>query len=155
MMFVRRRWYWLAGIIVILVGFSRLRLDTEVLNLLPGAVPAVRGLRLYQKHFTNARELIVTVRGAEPEDAETAVLLLAEAWRRETNLTASVVWRPPWLEQPEQMAEFIAYLWLNQSPAMVARLTNSLAPGRLAAVADETRNRLATSLSPSDIARLT
>ncbi|MGD0538913.1 MAG: MMPL family transporter [Verrucomicrobiota bacterium] len=148
------RWWWALLAVPLAAGLWRVRLDTEVLNLLPGGIPVVRGLQLYQKHFTNARELILTVRAADAESAETAARRLAEALRRETNLVASVVWQPPWLEHPEDMVEFIAYLWLNQPPAPFAELTNRLAPDRLAAVAREARDQLATSMSPAEIARL-
>ena len=48
-------------------GLSRLRVDTEVLDLLPPDQPAVQGLKLYQQHFANARELIITVRAPDAE----------------------------------------------------------------------------------------
>ncbi len=154
MTWIRRRWAWVLAGILIVAGLARVRLDTEVLNLLPESVPAVRGLQLYQRHFANSRELILTIRAPGADSAETAARLLGEALRRETNLADRVVWQPPWIEHPEQIAEFIAWLWLNQPPERVAQLTNRLAPDRLAAVALEARDRLATSLSPAEIAWL-
>lgn len=151
---IRWRWAWVLAGILIVAGLARVRLDTEVLNLLPESVPAVRGLQLYQKHFANSRELILTIRAPGADSAETAARLLGEALRRETNLADRVVWQPPWIEHPEQMAEFIACLWLNQPPERVTQLTNRLAPDHLAAVALEARDRLATSLSPTEIAWL-
>lgn len=154
MRWIRRRWAWVLVGLLIVAGLARVRLDTEVLNLLPESVPAVRGLQLYQKHFASSRELILTIHAPGADSAETAARLLGEALRRETNLADRVVWQPPWIEHPEQMAEFIACLWLNQPPERVAQLTNRLAPDRLATVALEARDRLATSLSPTEIARL-
>ena len=151
---VLRRWWWLLFAFPLIVGLARVRFDTDVLNLLPSTVPVVRGLQLYQRHFTNSRELVVTLRAPEAEATETAARLLAERLRCATNLVASADWQPPWLEQPEQMAEFIAYLWLNQPPAAFAELTRRLAPDQLAAVARDAREQLATSMSPTDIARL-
>jgi predicted exporter/lauroyl/myristoyl acyltransferase len=149
-----RRWWWLLLAVPLLAGWWRVRFDTEVLGLLPASVPAVRGLQLYQKHFTNARELVVTLRAPDAESAETAARVLAEALRGETNLASSAVWQPPWLEHPEEMAGFIAYLWLNETPEAFARFTHRLAPERLATVVRETKEQLATSMSPTDIARL-
>ncbi|HOY57991.1 MAG TPA: MMPL family transporter [Verrucomicrobiota bacterium] len=154
MTWIRRRWAWVLAGLLIVAGLARVRLDTEVLNLLPESVPAVRGLQLYQTHFANSRELILTIRAPGADSAEAAARLLGEALRRETNLVDRVVWQPPWIEHPEQMADFIAWLWLNQPPERVAQLTNRLAPDRLAAVALEARDRLATSLSPTEIAWL-
>ena len=51
-----RCWPWLL-LIPVLLGLARLRLDVDVLNLLPAGVPAVDGVKLYQKNFASAREL--------------------------------------------------------------------------------------------------
>src|SRR5262245_1125011 len=115
-----RRFGWrliaLFAVIAIALGLVRLRFDTEVLNLLPANSPAVAGLKLYQKYFSNARELVITVRAPTAEIAESAARIIATRLRRETNLITSAVWQPPWLEHPEQAAELIAYLWLNEPP---------------------------------------
>src|SRR5689334_1615625 len=110
----RTRGLWLALLIPVAVGLGRLRFDVEVLDLLPSNVPAVQGLKLYQQHFSNARELIITVRASDSEAAEKEAGAIAERLRSETNLVAGVAWQPPWLEHPEQTAELIAHLWLNQ-----------------------------------------
>jgi len=95
---------------------SRLHFDVEVLDLLPNDLKAVQGLKLYQQHFANARELVITLRAADADQATAAARGIAERLRAATNLVDSVVWEPPWLEHPEQAAELIAYLWLNQPP---------------------------------------
>ncbi len=148
------RWWWLIPIIPVVIGLARLRFDVEVLNLLPDELPVVHGLKLYQKHFTSGDELVITLRAPDAETAESASRQLAESLRRETNLVANAVWQAPWQENPDQMAELTAYLWLNQPPETFAQLTNRLAPGKLATVLRETREQLVTTLSPTDIARL-
>ena len=60
-------WWWLLLLIPVVAGIAHLHFDAEVLDLLPGKVPAVNGLKLYQQHFTNARELIVTVKAPDAE----------------------------------------------------------------------------------------
>ena len=100
-----RRWWWLALLIPLGVGLARLRFDVEVLDLLPGQLPAVQGLKLYQEHFSSARELIVTVQADDAAVAETVAGTLAADLRRATNLVAAVVWQPPWLEHPVQAIE--------------------------------------------------
>ena len=116
-------------LVAIAAGAWRLRFDLEILDLLPADEPAVQGLKLYQKYFTNARELVVTVRASDAEKAEQFAGALAEKLRAQTNLVSGVTWQPPWLEQPGQLAEILACLWLNQPPADFAALTNRLAPG--------------------------
>jgi hypothetical protein len=123
-----KRWWWALLLVAICLGAWRLRFDVEILDLLPPEEPAVQGLKIYQKHFTNARELIVTVRASDAEKAEQFAGVLAEKLRAQTNLVAGVTWQPPWLEQPGQLAEILACLWLNQPPEVFAALTNRLAP---------------------------
>ena len=148
-----KRWWWIFLLVAVIVGTYRLRFDVEILDLLPADEPAVQGLKLYQKYFTNARELIVTLRAPSAEKAEQLAGALAEKFRAQTNLVSGVTWQPPWMEQPGQLAEILACLWLNQPPAAFAALTNQLAPEHIGAVLANTREVLATSLSPTDLAR--
>jgi len=148
-----RRWWWLLLAVPVAIGLWRLRIDVEMLNLLPPDQPAVQGLKLYQQHFANARELLITLRAPDPEQAERLAGALAARLRRETNLVAGVSWQPPWMEQPAQVAELVACLWLNQPPESFGALTNRLAAGHLQAVLADTKEILTTSLSPMDLAR--
>src|SRR5436190_14827467 len=119
-----RHWLWLLLLIPIGLGFMRLRLDVEVMNLLPDEFPVVRGLKLYQTNFANARELIITVDASEAEVAENAARSIALALGAATNLVTEATWQPLWLEKPGQAAELVAYLWLNQPPEVFGQLTN-------------------------------
>src|SRR5256714_14135319 len=56
-----------AGSITILVAF--LRLDTEVLNLLPRGFDSVEGLKTYNSEFAQTRELTFALL-CQPEDAD-------------------------------------------------------------------------------------
>jgi predicted exporter/lauroyl/myristoyl acyltransferase len=148
------RWWWLLGLVPIIAGLGRLHFDAEMLDLLPPGIPAVRGLEIYQQHFTDARELILTVRAPDRDAAEQTARTIAETLEHATNLVAAVTWQPPWLEHPEQTAELIAYLWLNQPPEKFARLAGRLTETNLAKVLADTREQLTTTLSPSEIAQL-
>ena len=146
---------WLLLLLVpVIFGLSRLRFDTDVLNLLPSEIPAVEGLKLYQKHFANNREVIITVSAKTAAEAESAARIVAETLQAATNLVSQAVWQPPWMDRPEQTAEFIAWLWLSQPPERVAQIVARMQPANAAAALNETRERLATSLSPLDLARL-
>ena len=147
-----RRWLWLLLLVPILIGLGRLRFDVEILNLLPKDSDIVQGLKLYQQNFSNGRELIITVRSLDAEQTEKAAHSIAVALRKETNLVANVNWQPPWLEYPRQSTELIAFLWLNQTPEVFAQLTHRLAPENVASTLAETKELLATSLSPNEIA---
>lgn len=147
------RWLWLLLLIPIAIGFKRLHMDAEVFDLLPSNLRSVQGLQIYQKHFSNARELVVTIRSDNAERTETAARTIAEGLRPMSNAIAGVTWEPPWLEHPEETAELVAYLWFNQPPSVFAELTNRLAPQNLVQTLQNTREQLAVSLSPEDIAR--
>jgi predicted RND superfamily exporter protein len=148
-----KRWWWALLVVAVVLGLCRLRFDVDVLDLLPPDEPTVQGLKLYQQHFTNARELVMTLRAPNADTAERLTGQLAARLRQETNLVAEVTWQPPWMEQPGQLGELLAWLWFNQAPADFAALTNRLAPEKLPAILDETRELLATSMSPMDLAR--
>lgn len=148
------RWLWLFLLIPALIGLTRLQFDVQVFDLLPADLPAVKGLILYQQHFANARELIITLEGSGPDETESAARAIAESLRAEPKLVSSVTWEPPWLEHPEQAAELIGYLWLNQPAQALQELTNRLARQNLAALLTSVREDLASSMSPQEIARL-
>ncbi len=148
-----RRAGWWFLLLPVGLGLARLRFDTDVLDLLPAGQPAVQGLKLYQQHFANARELLITLRAPDAEKAERLAGALAARLRAQTNLIAGVTWQPPWMEQPAQLAELLACLWFNQPPESFGALTQRLAPDRLGPALAETREVLTTSLSPVDLAR--
>jgi predicted RND superfamily exporter protein/lauroyl/myristoyl acyltransferase len=138
--------------LLVIAGTFRLHFDVDVLNLLPGDLPVVQGLRLYQKNFTDSRELIITVKSPDATLTESVAQNLANKLRSQTNLIESVIWQPVWLERPSQAAELLGYLWLNQPPEVFGELTNRLSGTNIAATLIETRERLATSFSPMDLA---
>ena len=150
----RKAWYWTVLIMGLLVigGTARLRFDVDVLNLLPADLPVVEGLKLYQQHFTDSRELILTVRSSDPAKTEAAAKALVETLREQTNLIDSVIWQPAWRERPPQAAELIGYLWLNQPPSEFNQLAARLSGTNIDATLADAREQLATSLSPMSLA---
>jgi predicted RND superfamily exporter protein len=150
---ILKRWWWLLLVVAVALGLARLRFDVDILDLLPQDEPTVQGLKLYQQHFTNARELIIALRAPDADTAEKLAGELAARLRQETNLVEEVTWQAPWMEHPEQLGELLGWLWFNQPPADFSTLTNHLAPENLKPQLDETRELLATSMSPMDLAR--
>lgn len=148
------RWWWFLFLIPIALGLARLHFDTEILDLLPVQIRSVQGLKIYQQHFSNARELIITVQADDAGAAETAARGIAEKLRAQSNLVSSVIWQPPWQESPEQTAEFVGYLWLNQPPEIFQQLAGKLSETNLPNVLASTREQLATALSPDMIGQL-
>ena len=111
-----KRWWWALLLVAVGLGLWRLRFDVDILDLLPPDEPTVQGLKLYQQHFANARELVITLRAPDAEQAERLAGELAERLRQQTNLVAEVTWQAPWMEHPEQLGELLGWLWFNQPP---------------------------------------
>lgn len=147
-----RHWLWLLLLIPVGFGLARLRFDVDVLNLLPERSPVVQGLKLYQENFSTGQELLITVHSDDRSVSEEAAQTIAKALRSTTNLISQVTWQPPWLENPVEASELVAYLWLNQPPDLFAQLTNRLAGEGLTNTIQEAREQLTSSLSPQEIA---
>jgi uncharacterized protein len=149
-----KRWWWIFLLVAVALGFCRLRFDVDVLDLLPSDEPSVEGLKLYEKHFTNARELIVTLHGEDSAQVQRLAGELATTLRKQTNLVEEVTWQPPWMDDAQQLGELLGWLWFNQPPAAFADLTNRLSAVNLDAVLQQTKDALSTSMSPMDLGRL-
>ncbi|HQF40544.1 MAG TPA: hypothetical protein PK322_15625, partial [Opitutaceae bacterium] len=143
---------WALLAIALAAGAARLRFDTEILHLLPDGLDVVRGLMLHQRHFADPRELIVTIDAPTAEDAESGARAVAEILRAETDLVSWAEWESRWTERPDEAAEMIAYLWYNSPPATLSSLIARLEPESLAKTLESARERLATSMSPEDLA---
>ncbi|HXG49134.1 MAG TPA: MMPL family transporter [Methylomirabilota bacterium] len=141
-------------LIPLAAGLVRLRLDTEVLDLLPPGLPEVRGLRLYHEYFANQRDCLITVQAPNAEMAEEASRALVSRLRARPDLVTRITWQPPWLEQPLAGVEFIAALWFNQAPEIFGALTNRLLGAGAEQTLAATKERLAVTFSPADLAAL-
>ncbi len=143
----------LAAVGLVIAGCARLRLDVDVFNLLPTDSRTVDGLRLYQQSFASPRGLVLSLRAADAETAEQAARSLAEELER-VELTPHAVWQSPFREDPEAAAELIAYLWLNQPAADFESVAARFHDEQLKTTLEVTFERLATSLSAAEVARL-
>jgi predicted exporter len=90
--------------------------DTDPLNLLPEDMPEVSGLRLYQEHFGQDIDLILTIEGEDPFDVEDATRSLAESLTSAKNLVERADWQPPGMDDLSLYGELLAYAWLNAPP---------------------------------------
>jgi len=137
---------------LVLAGVFRLRIDTDILALLPGGLPEVRGLRTMQEEFSRSGELVVMLRCGE-EDAG----LLGEAAEdlagrlEAAGAVKRARWRPAWNDDGKGIAELLAYLWMNGDPGEFRRLEEKLGPERVDATLGEALDRVATSFEGVDM----
>lgn len=141
-----------AAILLATAGLLRLRFDTDILSMMPGDLPEVKGLKAFHEAFSRNDEVIVVIEGGE-EDAG----LLGEAAAslgkllEERNLAKRARWRPMWNENPQGIAELLGYLWLNGDPEATKVLTEQLSPSRSEASLKESLSKVATSMEGADL----
>ncbi|HEY3602350.1 MAG TPA: MMPL family transporter [Chthoniobacterales bacterium] len=131
---------WLGVALVAALSFvvllTRLRLDTEVLNLLPAKFNSVQGLKVYNNQFAQTRELTFAL-VAQPNDIdrlEEFTPIFAERLRGQPWCTRILSGSP--MESPEGIPDLqrIALpLLLNLEPKVFADAISILQPDKLAA----------------------
>jgi predicted RND superfamily exporter protein len=151
---LKRRWFVVVLAALAAVGAWRLQFDVEVLNLLPRQLPEVQGLAIYNEHFANARELILSVQAENPATAEFAAAAIATTLRADSDRVAEAHWQPPWREHPEAAAAMLAHTWIHQPPEIFNQLVERLTPRNAEPELRAARTRLTTTFSPEEFARL-
>lgn len=152
----RRQWVILVVALGLVwgLGLRKLRLDSEVLALLPEGLPSARAIEEYEGHFESADELIIGLEGLDPESLEAAARELAEVLRGRPELFREALWTPPWMEHPAELAELVAYLWINGKPAALTALAGRMEAPAMAERLEFVRDQLTASFSPADMAKL-
>jgi predicted RND superfamily exporter protein len=125
-------------------GVSRLDFDVDPLSLLPQNLPGLEGTRLLRD--LKSDQLIVTLQSEDAELLEVAADSLAEHLDSKKDLAASVKHQSLLQSDPEVIAETIAWLWRNAPPEKVTALKASLAPAKLPALLEKSREATANSL---------
>src|SRR3954469_19112475 len=85
----RRRSVWLGVIVLallcVVIFASRISLDSDVLNMLPGQFSSVEGLKIYNRDFEQTRELTFALQcqAADVDKLEEFGAVFAEGWRKQ------------------------------------------------------------------------
>lgn len=134
------------------LGLTRLRFDTDILSMLPGELPEVKGLKAFHEAFSRNDEVILVIEGGE-EDVGT----LADAAESlgtvllEQKAVKTARWKPRWNEEPQGIAELLGYLWLNGDPESVKAQAARLAPRTSEKTLQESLAKVATSMEGMDM----
>ncbi|HYF36109.1 MAG TPA: MMPL family transporter [Prosthecobacter sp.] len=128
----------LLGLIIaplLLLGFWRLRLETDILATLPSGVPEVHALKLLRDGFGGGSDLLIALEAPDDAVAAEAVAGLGELLRQKTALVKEVHWAQPLEQQAESGAALLAWVLQNADPARLkawqASVTGEAAAGRL------------------------
>jgi predicted RND superfamily exporter protein len=151
---MRKWWLYgmlLAAIAVAAMGLSRLRFDTDILSMLPGELPEVKGLKAQHQAFARQDEAILLLETDGDLSPADAAKSLAEALEKD-GVVKSARWQPRWTADPEGLSELLAYLWLNGDPAATRDLAARLSPENSQTTFDTALEELATALSGQDLA---
>ena len=126
----------LTATVSIYILVTRLTLDTEVLNLLPGKFTSVQGLKIYNNDFAQTRQLTFAL-VCQPNDAdrlEEFAPIFAERLRQQPWSTRVLAGSP--METPEGVHDLQGLavpLLLNLEPEAFAETIAGLQPARLRA----------------------
>lgn len=151
---VRVRWKWcLAGLlaVVAVTGWSRVQFDTDVLAVLPSDLPEVRGLRVFQEVYGRDDELVILLEASAGKEVAEEVGVLAERLQS-AGLSERVRWQSPWNEDPEGLAELVAWLWLHAEPGVLEERVGKLSDDQLSGTLEESLMQVATALGGTDMA---
>ncbi len=144
-----------AAILFASLGLTRLRFDTNILSMLPGGLPEVKGLKAFHEAFSRNDELILVIEGGEGDvgDLSSAAESLGKSLEQQ-RLVKQARWKPSWDEEPEGIAELLAYLWLNGDPEVTRAQADRLTPARSEATVKSSLDRVATSMEGIDMVML-
>jgi predicted RND superfamily exporter protein len=129
--------WWVAGLICaasIFVLITRMKLDTEVLNVLPSGFESVEGLKVYNRDFAQVRDLTFAL-VAQPEDVdrlEEFAPIFAQRLREQPWCTRVLAGVP--LETPEGVRDLQSIavpLLLNLEPSAFDETLSLLQPAKM------------------------
>ncbi len=146
---------WLIIPLLLLTGFAitgltRLRFETNILEILPKDIPSVEALKVSQEHFDNDQQVVLLLESAEEEILEEDVAELAE-WLRKKLAPAKVLYKAELEENPAALAEGLAVIWRGAPPEEVAKLAaRVLDPQALEAHLENVKQEIRTSFDQQE-----
>lgn len=136
-------------------GLMRLRFDTNILSMLPPGLPEVKGLKAFHEAFSRDDELILLIEGGEADEGGMAAAAESLANHLESaGVVKRARWKPRWSDEPEGIAELLAYLWLNGDPADAQAQAARLSPAQSAATLDASLAKISTAMEGMDMVML-
>jgi uncharacterized protein len=140
------------GVLAAALGITRLRFDPDILGILPQEMPEVRGLRAFHEAFSKNDELVVLIEGGEDDEGEMADM--AQSLARElvaAGVAKHARWQPQWMDGGDDMAELLAYLWLNGPQENARAQAAALAPENAATTLEKALTDVATAMEGEDL----
>lgn len=136
------------GLLAVLLGMLRVRLDVDVLALLPSKMKEVQGLQLFLEHFSKREELILTLEGSDPDLLAAHHESLANYLRDARPGLGTVLSKDVWMTgSSEGLGEMVAWLLVNALPPEdFAKTVQALTPNARGATLEDSLDTIASSL---------
>ncbi len=147
---------WLVAFIVFplaVIGWMRLRLETDILATLPGQIPEVRALKLLRDGFAGGSDLVIALEAEDDLSAETAMTAMAERLQKRTDLVKEVRWAQPMEQQAQTGAALLAWSVQNASPEKLKSVRAKLEGTGAASQLKKSLLSVATSLDAERVQR--
>ncbi len=143
------------GLVVplLVLGWSRLRLETDILATLPAEVPEVRALKLLRDGFAGGSDLIIALEAEDEAVAEEATAALAARLQARGDLVAEVRWAQPMDQLAGSGAALLAWALENAAPDRVQRLRARLEGQGLEAQLQKALQDMTTGLDAERVQR--
>ena len=151
---MKKPWLALLALLPVLVlGFSRLRLETDILATLPGEVPEVRALKLLRDGFSGGNDLIIALEAEDEAVSEELTAAIAEVLGKRTDLVKEVRWGQPMESQARSGAALLAWSLENADPRKLQELRGALEGNAVKARLQSSLQAVSTSLDAEKIQR--
>ncbi|MGJ8644966.1 MAG: efflux RND transporter permease subunit [Luteolibacter sp.] len=116
--------------VLVVIGFSvagltKLRFETDILDVLPGNLASVKALKVSQKHFDNDQRVALLLQGDEDEIYEEDVAEFVEHMREKLS-PAKVLYKSELEEDPAAFGQALADIWRYAPHEDVADLEERL-----------------------------
>jgi predicted RND superfamily exporter protein len=111
---------------IVVLGWLRLRLETDILGTLPSSLPEVKALRLLRDGFSGGSDLLIAVEGMDSAHTARLVQGMVEALSRRKDLVRHVRWAQSLEDQGQTGPALLAWALQNADPPRLAELRKSL-----------------------------
>jgi predicted RND superfamily exporter protein len=151
---MKKPWLALLALLpVLILGFSRLRLETDILATLPGDVPEVSALKLLRDGFSGGSDLIIALEAEDEAVSEELTAAIAEVLGKRTDLVKEVRWGQPMESQARSGAALLAWSLENADPGKLQELRSHLEGSAVKERLQRSLQAVSTSLDAEKIQR--
>jgi len=147
---------WLVCLLIlplVIVGWLRLRLETDILATLPADVPEVHALKLLRDGFAGGSDLVIALEAEDDLAAEEAMTQLAERLQKRADLVKEVRWAQPMEQQAQSGAALLAWAVQNANPEKLRAVRAKLEATGVEAQLQKSLQTVATGLDALRVQR--